>query len=211
MPTPPCIFNARTVATITAASGARPDARHLISKNFSAPISAPKPASVTTISLVASAARSAMIELFPCAIFANGPACTKAGPPSSVCSRFGLIASRSSAAIAPATFRSSVVTGFPSVVSATTMRPRRARKSEMSDASASTAITSLATVITVSDSRTTPFSRPPRPMIVLRMARSLMSTTRGQVMARRSMPSALPWWRWLSRNAAARLCAAPMA
>ena len=46
--TPPCIFSARTVATITAASGAKPALRHLMSKNFSAPRSAPKPASVTT-------------------------------------------------------------------------------------------------------------------------------------------------------------------
>ena len=163
-----------------------------MSKNFSAPMSAPNPASVTTMSVVASAARSAMIELLPCAMFANGPACTSAGPPSSVCSRFGLIASRKSAAMEPATFRSSVVTGFPSTVSATTIRPSRARRSARSEASASTAITSLATVMTVSDSRTTPLSRPPRPMIVLRTARSLMSTTRGQVMLRRSMFSALP-------------------
>jgi hypothetical protein len=46
--TPPCIFSARTVATMTAADGFNPAARHLISKNFSAPRSAPKPASVTT-------------------------------------------------------------------------------------------------------------------------------------------------------------------
>ena len=46
LPTPPCILSARTVATTTAASGLRPDARHLMSKNFSAPMSAPKPASV---------------------------------------------------------------------------------------------------------------------------------------------------------------------
>ena len=46
--TPPCIFSARVVATITDASGAKPAARHLISKNFSAPKSAPNPASVTT-------------------------------------------------------------------------------------------------------------------------------------------------------------------
>jgi hypothetical protein len=45
---PPFIFIARTVATITAASGFRPALRHLMSKNFSAPRSAPKPASVTT-------------------------------------------------------------------------------------------------------------------------------------------------------------------
>jgi hypothetical protein len=46
--TPPCIFSARTVATITAAAGDSPALRHLMSKNFSAPRSAPKPASVTT-------------------------------------------------------------------------------------------------------------------------------------------------------------------
>ena len=46
--TPPFIFSARTVATITATSGFSPAYRHLISKNFSAPRSAPNPASVTT-------------------------------------------------------------------------------------------------------------------------------------------------------------------
>ena len=45
---PPCIFNALVVATNTTASGFKPDFLHLISKNFSAPRSAPKPASVTT-------------------------------------------------------------------------------------------------------------------------------------------------------------------
>ena len=113
LPTPPFIFSARTVATTTAASGVRPDARHLISKNFSAPMSAPKPASVQTISFVARAIRSAMIELLPWAMLANGPAWTKAGPPSSVWRRFGFSASRSSTAIAPATPRSSAVTGCP--------------------------------------------------------------------------------------------------
>ena len=46
--TPPFIFIARTVATITAAAGLSPALRHLMSKNFSAPRSAPNPASVTT-------------------------------------------------------------------------------------------------------------------------------------------------------------------
>ena len=41
--TPPCILSARTVATITAAEGFSPADRHLMSKNFSAPRSAPKP------------------------------------------------------------------------------------------------------------------------------------------------------------------------
>ena len=44
---PPCILSALTVATITTASGVRPAIRHLISRNFSAPRSAPNPASVT--------------------------------------------------------------------------------------------------------------------------------------------------------------------
>ena len=44
--TPPLYFRARTVATITTASGFSPAIRHLISRNFSAPRSAPKPASV---------------------------------------------------------------------------------------------------------------------------------------------------------------------
>ncbi len=84
-----------------------------MSKNFSAPMSAPKPASVQTMSLVASAIRSARIELLPWAMLANGPAWTKAGPPSRVWSRFGLMASRSRTVIAPATLRSSAVIGLP--------------------------------------------------------------------------------------------------
>lgn len=44
---PPCIFRARTVATRTTTLGTRPEALHLMLKNFSMPISAPKPASVT--------------------------------------------------------------------------------------------------------------------------------------------------------------------
>ena len=82
-----------------------------MSKNFSAPMSAPNPASVQTASFVARASRSARIELLPWAMFANGPQWTNAGPPSSVWSRLGLIASTSNAAIAPATLRSSAVTG----------------------------------------------------------------------------------------------------
>ena len=153
LPTPPCIFSARIVATTTAASGRRPDARHLMSKNFSAPMSAPNPASVHTMSFVARAMRSASTELLPCAMLAKGPQCTNAGPPSRVWSRFGLIASLSNTAIAPATFRSSAVIAFPSRVVAMTIRPSRARRSVRSEARASTAITSDATVITNSVSR----------------------------------------------------------
>ncbi|EJW96350.1 hypothetical protein EVA_15542 [gut metagenome] len=45
--TPPWFLRARTVATNTTAAGLSPAKRHLISRNFSAPRSAPKPASVT--------------------------------------------------------------------------------------------------------------------------------------------------------------------
>lgn len=44
---PPCIFSALTVATSTTALGIRPEALHLMLKNFSIPMSAPNPASVT--------------------------------------------------------------------------------------------------------------------------------------------------------------------
>ena len=119
-----------------------------MSKNFSAPMSAPKPASVTTMSLLASAARSASTLLLPWAMFANGPQWTQAGPPSSVWSRFGLRASLSRTAIEPATLRSSAVIGVPSFFVARTIRPRRERRSLRSDASARIAMTSDATVIT---------------------------------------------------------------
>ena len=46
--TPPWYLRARMVATITAPEGFSPALRHLMSTNFSAPRSAPKPASVTT-------------------------------------------------------------------------------------------------------------------------------------------------------------------
>ena len=44
----PCNFNALTVATKTTHEGLIPDFLHLIFRNFSAPKSAPNPASVTT-------------------------------------------------------------------------------------------------------------------------------------------------------------------
>ena len=72
-------------------------------------------------------------------------------------------------------------------------------------------MTSDPTVMTNSVSRGIPSSRPPSPMTTCRSARSLMSTTRGQRMPCRSMPSGFLWWRLLSRNAPARLWAAPIA
>ena len=44
---PPCILRALIVATRTTALGTRPEFRHLMLKNFSMPMSAPNPASVT--------------------------------------------------------------------------------------------------------------------------------------------------------------------
>ena len=58
--------------------------------------------------------RSLMIELFACAMLPNGPACTSAGCPSSVWTRFGLIDSFMITVIAPATRNCSAVTGAPS-------------------------------------------------------------------------------------------------
>ena len=121
--TPPCILSARTVATTTAQAGARPLDRHLMSRNFSAPRSAPKPASVTANSPSASAVRVAITELQPCAILANGPPWISAGEPPSVCTRFGSTASASSAAIAPAASTSPAVTAWPAALRPTTMRP----------------------------------------------------------------------------------------
>ena len=57
----------------------------------------------------------------------------------------------------------------------------------------------------------TPCAGPPRPVTTLRNARSLTSTQRCQVTRRGSMPSALPWWMWLSIKAARVLLALVMA
>ena len=99
--TPPLYLRARTVATMTAQSGFKFASRALMSQNFSAPRSAPKPASVTANSPKCCAKRVANTELQPCAMLANGPPCTNAGLPASVCTKLGLMASLSRAAIAP--------------------------------------------------------------------------------------------------------------
>ena len=52
--------------------------------NFSAPISDPKPASVTTMSAAPRAKRSAIILEFPWAMLAKGPPWINAGFPSRV-------------------------------------------------------------------------------------------------------------------------------
>mmetsp|Transcript_2623 Transcript_2623/g.7805 ORF Transcript_2623/g.7805 Transcript_2623/m.7805 type:complete len:204 (+) Transcript_2623:536-1147(+) len=126
---PPCSFIARTVHAITTQSGRQPLARALMLKNFSAPMSEPKPASVTTKSAAPSATRSATTLEFPCAMLAKGPQCTSAGSPSYVCTRLGSSASRSSSAMTPSALRSEAVTGVPSVRCATTTRASRALRS----------------------------------------------------------------------------------
>ena len=65
-----------------------------MSMNFWKPMSDPKPASVHTASTSLSAIWSATTDELPWAMLANGPAWTKAGPPSSVWTRLGFIASR---------------------------------------------------------------------------------------------------------------------
>ncbi len=138
----------------------------------------------------------------------NGPACTSTGVPSSVCNRFGLIASRMMTVIAPAARRSSAVTGLPSYVWPTTIRPSRDRMSCSDVDSASTAITSLAAVMSNPLCRGLPSARAPSPTTMLRKALSLTSSTRFQVMLCGSRSAPLRWCSWLSINAASRLCAA---
>ena len=117
--TPPWYLSARAVATSTATEGFRPPARLLRFKNFSAPRSAPNPASVTTQSAKPNAMRVAISELVPWAMLAKGPPCKIAGLPSSVCTRFGLIASRINIAIESGAFKSVANTGWRSQVSPT--------------------------------------------------------------------------------------------
>src|SRR5439155_121358 len=80
----------------------------------SAPMSAPKPASVTRYSPPWMPIKSARTDDAPLAMLPNGPAWTSTGVFSSVCSRFGLIASRMITAIAPPACRKSAVMGLPS-------------------------------------------------------------------------------------------------
>ena len=67
------------MATKTTALGLKPEAAHLIFKNFSAPRSAPNPASVTTYLDNDNPILVANIVFVPCAILAKGPPCIMAG------------------------------------------------------------------------------------------------------------------------------------
>jgi hypothetical protein len=102
----------RIVATSTAMRGLRSASLHLMSKNFSAPKSAPKPASVTTKSARPMAVLVATTLLQPWAILAKGPPWIRAGLPSKVCTRLGSNASFKRAVIAPSAFKSAQVTGL---------------------------------------------------------------------------------------------------
>mmetsp|Transcript_10771 Transcript_10771/g.19016 ORF Transcript_10771/g.19016 Transcript_10771/m.19016 type:complete len:250 (+) Transcript_10771:816-1565(+) len=130
-------------------------------KNFSIPMSAPNPASVTqkpSSPASESAIWSAMIELFPCAMLANGPQCTKHGVFSMVCINDGITASARRTAHAPATPRSSVVTGSPFLDIATTILPRRSRRSCSADLEGECLISAKAAMI----SEATAMSKPVR-------------------------------------------------
>src|SRR5215208_7168854 len=100
--------------------------------------------------------RSATIEELPVAMLPKGPACTRAGVFSSVCIRFGFMASFMITAMEPAALRSSAVMGFPSVSFPITMRPSLPLRSCREVASARIAITSDAAVMSEPVSRGTP-------------------------------------------------------
>ena len=110
---------------ITTQSGPLPEVAALICMNFSAPMSEPNPASVTTISAALKASLSAMILEFPWAILANGPPWMNAGLPSKVWTRFGRNASLSNSAIAPCASNSDALTGLPSIDWPMTISPKR--------------------------------------------------------------------------------------
>ena len=123
-------------------------------------------------------------------MLANGPACTNAGVPSSVCIRLGLMASFISTVSAPAQPRSSAVTGSPClferhhhaaqplahVVEAGRQRQDRHDLAGDRDVKAGLAASR-------------PFSCGPSPIVISRSMRSLMSTTRRQVIVAGSMSS----------------------
>ena len=97
---------------MTLAFGLSPPNLHLISLNFSAPKSAPNPASVTTYSHSPSPVFVARSELQPWAIFAKGPPWIIAGVCSVVWTRFGFNASFITTATDPVALISSTVTGL---------------------------------------------------------------------------------------------------
>mmetsp|Transcript_32072 Transcript_32072/g.81723 ORF Transcript_32072/g.81723 Transcript_32072/m.81723 type:complete len:220 (+) Transcript_32072:422-1081(+) len=127
-------------------------------------------------------------------MLAKGPQCTRAGVPSRVCMVVGMRASISSTQRAPVMPKSSAVRGSPEREKHAIIRPRRARRSARSVARARTAMISEATVILkpLSRSKRSPFllaSLGPRPSVMPRRKRSLVSVTRAQVTLSGSMSS----------------------
>ena len=182
-----------------------------MSKNFSAPKSAPNPASVTTISASFKAVFVALTLLQPWAILAKGPPWTIAPVCSNVWIRFGFKASFKRAAIAPTACSWAAVTGSPAKLYATTIFPRRSFKSSISSARQRIAMISDATVMTKWSSLTIPSAFAPSPTTTLRSTRSFMSRQRFHKICLGSMPRAFPCWIWLSNRAASRLFAEVMA
>ena len=125
-------------------------------------------------------------------MFANGPQWTNAGCPSSVWTRFGLIASLSRHGHRAC--RAKLLGGdrlaLPRVGDGDLARGacagRRGRAT-----TAAIAITSEAAVMSKPVSRTYPFARPPRPITTPRSARSFMSTQRRQLTVSGSIPRAV--------------------
>jgi len=158
------------------------------------PMSAPNPASVTTYPsgpTSLSAILSATIDELPWAMLANGPACTNTGVPSRVCMSVGLTASFMRTVIAPATPKSSAVTGILGsfLDDATTMRPNLSRMSLKLVVRASTAMISLATVMSNCVSLVWPFSVGDCPTVIFRRNLSLVSITLFHVIVSGSMSS----------------------
>ena len=199
---PECTLSARTVATSTAASGAQPRARHLMLKNFSAPMSAPKPASVTRKSPEWMPIRSATTDELPWAMLPNGPAWTSTGVFSSVCMQVrldGLAHDHGHRA-----GRLELLGGHRLAVGCSRRRCGRAGPAgPASDvARARTAITSEAAVMSKPVWRGTPSCREPEADhdVAQRPVVHVEHPAPGDVAAGRCRAS-LPWWRWLSTMA----------
>ena len=124
------------------------------------------------------------------AMLPNGPACTSTGVFSSVCSRFGLIASRRITAIDPAPCSCSAVTGVPGRGVADDdppepgpqVRQRRGQRERGHHLGGGGDVEPGLPGDAVG-------LREPSPITMLRSARSLTSSTRRQVMSCRSRPS----------------------
>ena len=105
--------------------------------------------------------RVAITELQPCAMLANGPPWTKAGVPSSVCTRLGASASLSSAVMAPCRLEVAGAHRLAVARVADDDVAEALRRSSRSVARQKIAITSDATVMSKPSSRGKPLATPP--------------------------------------------------